>query len=142
MGTAGRGKKRLRALAKWHFCEGDAGARYCQLTCEAGKNGRCRDEETGAPTCPYEKHEPQTDDGEELWDLISGIGTQIIPMTVPTPEGFATRPAGLNFTSILMLGAARHVDMPMLAEILPLIEGSVIHPSDGFDEGGDDDGDA
>lgn len=63
-------------------------------------------------------------------------------MTVPTPEGFATKPAGLNFTSILMLGAARGVDMAMLAEILPLVEGSVIHPSDGFDEGGDDDGDA
>jgi len=32
--------------------------------------------------------------------------------------------------------------MPMLAAVLPLIEGSVVNPSDGFDEGGDEDGDA
>lgn len=62
-------------------------------------------------------------------------------MIVPTPDGFTTRPMGLNFTPIMLMGAARSVDMPMLAEILPLIEGSVINPTDGFAEEGDGDDD-
>lgn len=61
-------------------------------------------------------------------------------MIVPTPEGFATRPIGLNFTPIMMMGAARGLDLAMLAELLPLIEPAVINPSDNLDmEGNDDD---
>ena len=142
MGAAGCGKKRLCALAKWHFSGGDAGAQYCKLSCDAGKNGRCRDEATGAPICDYEKHAPQTDAGEEVWDLITGIGNQVIPATIPTPDGFTTRAIGLNFAPIMMLGAARGVDMRLLAEILPLIEGHVINPSEDLEDQGDDDGDA
>lgn len=63
-------------------------------------------------------------------------------IVVPTPEGFTTRPVGLDFTAVMLTGAAAGVDMPLLAAVLPLIEGSVVNPSDGFDEGGDDDGDA
>jgi hypothetical protein len=63
-------------------------------------------------------------------------------MVVPTPEGFTTRPIGLNFTPIMMMGAARGVDMPMLAEILPLVEGHVINPSDGIENEGDGNDDA
>jgi len=61
-------------------------------------------------------------------------------MIVPTPEGFATRPLGLNFTPIMMMGAARGVDLVMLAELLPLIEPAVINPPDDLElEGNDDD---
>jgi hypothetical protein len=62
-------------------------------------------------------------------------------MIVPTPDGFTTRPVGLDFTAVMLTGAAAGVDLPMLAAVLPLIEGSVINPSDGFEEEGDDDDD-
>lgn len=59
-------------------------------------------------------------------------------MTIATPEGVTTRPVGLDYTAILLAGAARRADMPLLAEILPLIEPLVLDPDP---SGGDDDDD-
>lgn len=54
-----------------------------------------------------------------------------------------SRPVGLDFGAVMALGAGRGVDQALLAEILPRIEGAIVHPNDGMvddDEGepGDD----
>lgn len=68
--------------------------------------------------------------------MIAGIGSQIRPAVIPTPDGFTTRPLGLDFGAIMMMGGARGVDTAMLAEILPRIEAAVLSPpdSDAYDE--------
>lgn len=75
--------------------------------------------------------------------MIAGSGSQIRPAVIPTPDGFTTRPLGLDFGAIMMMGAARGVDTAMLAEILPRIEGAVLNPPDpdAYEEETDD-GDA
>ncbi|MDR6128788.1 hypothetical protein QE361_003198 [Sphingomonas sp. SORGH_AS802] len=55
-----------------------------------------------------------------------------------------SRPVGLDFGAVMALGAGRGVDQALLAEILPRIEGAIVHPDDGMgdeEEGepGDDD---
>jgi hypothetical protein len=54
-----------------------------------------------------------------------------------------SRPVGLDFGAAMALGAGRGVDLALLAEILPRIEGAIVHPDDGMDdeegEPGDDD---
>jgi hypothetical protein len=49
-----------------------------------------------------------------------------------------TRPVGVDFGAVLMLGAARGVDMALLADVLPRVEAAIITPSDGVE--GDRDG--
>ncbi len=72
--------------------------------------------------------------------MIAGVGSQIRPAVIPTPDGFTTRPLGLDFGAIMMLGAARGADTAMLAEILPRIEAAVLDPPDpgAYDEEADD----
>jgi hypothetical protein len=55
---AGRGKKRLRALADWSFGGGDG---YC-----AACAGPC-------PDCPARLNRPQTVEGWQVWDLVSAL---------------------------------------------------------------------
>ena len=74
--------------------------------------------------------------------MIAGAGSQIRPAIIPTAEGFVTRPIGLDFGAIMMVGAARGADLTMLAEILPRIEAAVLNPPDTFDEEADDDDDS
>jgi len=73
--------------------------------------------------------------------VIAGSGSQIRPAVIPTPDGFTTRPLGLDFGAIMMMGAARGVDTAMLSEILPRIESAVLNPPDpdAYDEEADDD---
>jgi hypothetical protein len=55
-----------------------------------------------------------------------------------------SRPVGLDFGAVMALGAGRGVDQALLAEILPRIEGAIVHPDDGTDtqdEGEAGDGD-
>lgn len=56
-------------------------------------------------------------------------------MVVPTPEGFTTRPVGLDFGAIMMMADAGGHDAAMLTEILPRIEAAIINPPEGFGEG-------
>jgi hypothetical protein len=46
----------------------------------------------------------------------------------------ATRPVGLDFTAVMLAGMGAGVDLPMLVELLPLIEDAVLNPEA---EGGD-----
>jgi hypothetical protein len=67
---AARGKKRIVRLAEWHFGGGDAGQRYCQLSCKRKRKGRCEE-------CPYKAHALQTDDGEGVWQVLTACQRQL-----------------------------------------------------------------
>ena len=54
--AAGRGKKRLRALADWHFGGGD---RYCAACAQA------------CPDCPARLNRPADLEGWQVWDLVA-----------------------------------------------------------------------
>ena len=60
--AAGCGKKRLRALADWHFGGGD---RYCAACGQA------------CPDCPARLNRPETCDGWQVWDLALRLGGQL-----------------------------------------------------------------
>jgi hypothetical protein len=68
--------------------------------------------------------------------LIKDVGSQLRLATIPTPDGVITRPVGLDFGAVMMMGAARQVDVATLAEILPRIEAAIVNP-DEFGEGDD-----
>ncbi|HKK36863.1 MAG TPA: hypothetical protein VJ994_11275, partial [Paracoccaceae bacterium] len=93
---AGRGRKRLRALAEWRYGGGD---RYC-----AACPRRCAD-------CPEVLNRPLTDEGWEVWDLAGRLGGQVraIPRAV----------LGWDMGSALDLAEALGVDTQAAAELLP-----------------------
>lgn len=111
MGPGGQGKKRIVALAKWHFDGGDAGEDYCRLSC-GGEDRRCE-------ACPYAKEEPQTDAGEVVWDCVARLGGQIRI----GPQG---TPFALDYAAALSLGQAMGADMGLLADVLPGVEGAIL----------------
>jgi len=67
-------KKRLRALADWHFSGGD---RYCEA-CESLEayeaRGACK---VPCPECPQKMNRPQTFEGAQVWDLVGRLGGQL-----------------------------------------------------------------
>ena len=130
MGRSGTGKKRLRRLAEWHFHGGDAGQQYCRWTCQAESQGRCEpDPETGEGGCPYLQHEPETDEGEAVWEVIIACGSQLRVGGMGTP--FA-----LDYGAVMMVGQARSVDTGLLAEVLPDAERAILaahHDDDAAD---------
>ena len=124
MGAAGRGKKRIRALVRWHFGEGDAGHDYCNLSCAGAETEgqRCK-------ACPYRKEEPRSDAGESVWDVITRLGGQL--RVAPMGGVF-----GLDYGAALALGTALSADMELLAEILPDVEAALVRRANG--DGSDD----
>ncbi|WP_449325407.1 DUF7697 family protein [Sphingomonas hylomeconis] len=46
------------------------------------------------------------------------------------PDGAVTRPIGLDYSAVMMIGAARSADLEMLAEILPRVEAAIVNPAD------------
>ena len=66
--------------------------------------------------------------------MISGIGSQVRLVTITSMAGSETRPIGLDFGAVMMMGAARGVDLRLLSEILPRIEAAIIAPADEQDQ--------
>ena len=100
---AGCGKKRLRALADWHFGGGD---RYCAACGQA------------CPDCPARLNRPQTHDGWQVWDLALRLGGQlrVIPGAV----------IGWDMGAALALAAALGIAPMAAAELLPEIEAVMV----------------
>lgn len=134
LGAAGVGKKRIIALARWHFDSGDGGEDYCRLSCEAGEDGRPEGHRCEA--CPYRKHAPQTDDGEAVWEVVGAIGNQLRVAGMGAVYG-------LDFGAALALGQAFGAPSELLADVLPAVETVLVRRASGagMDEG-DELGDA
>ena len=101
--AAGRGKKRLRALADWHFGGGD---RYCAACAQA------------CPDCPARLNRPETCEGWQVWDLALRLGGQlrVIPGAV----------IGWDLGAALALAAALGIAPLAAAELLPEIEAVMV----------------
>ena len=101
--AAGCGKKRLRALADWHFGGGD---RYCAACGKA------------CPDCPARLNRPETHDGWQVWDLALRLGGQlrVIPGAV----------IGWDMGAALALAAALGIEPMAAAELLPEIEAVMV----------------
>ena len=97
------GKKRLRALAEWHFGGGD---RYCAA---------CRQ---ACPDCPARVSRPLTLEGWQVWDLALRLGGQLRP--VPGAV------LGWDMGAALALAAALGVVPMAAAELLPEIEAAMV----------------
>ena len=101
--AAGCGKKRLRALADWHFGGGD---RYCAACAQA------------CPDCPARLNRPATWEGWQVWDLALRLGGQlrVIPGAV----------IGWDMGAALALAAALGIAPLAAAELLPEIEAVMV----------------
>jgi hypothetical protein len=80
----------------------------------------------------------QSVEAEEVWDVIADCGSQLrfagtMSQAIPT---------GLDFGAIMSIGAARGVDLALLSEALPEVEGFIVGAwmPDDPDQGGFDDG--
>ena len=93
----------MSARAEWHFGGGPA---YC-----AACPGRC-------PECPYERDQPATAEGWEVWDLLERCTGQLRM----GPAG----PVGLDFGAVFLMGDALGVSQPALAELLPAAEAGLM----------------
>jgi hypothetical protein len=100
---AGRRKKRLIALAEWHFGGGDGYCAACGATCAE---------------CPYVLHAPRTFEGAAAWEAIRRAAGQ-----VRTAEG---RVYALDLGAVLLLADAMGALNPLLVETLPEIESIVV----------------
>ena len=96
-------KKRLRALADWHFGGGDRYCAACASTC---------------PDCPARLNRPQTLDGWQVWDLALRLGGQlrIVPGAV----------IGWDLGAALALASALGIAPLVAAELLPEIEAVMV----------------
>ena len=103
----GGGKKRLRALADWHF---GGGAGYC-AACE----GPC-------PDCPARREQPLSDEGWRIWDLVLRLGGQLRLAPGPGPATVI----GWDMTAALGLGAALGIAPRLVADALPEIEAVMV----------------
>jgi hypothetical protein len=101
--AAGRGKKRLRALADWYFGGGD---RYCATCAQA------------CPDCPARLNRPETFEGWQVWDLALRLCGQlrVIPGAV----------IGWDMGAALSLAAALGIEPLAAAELLPEIEAVMV----------------
>jgi hypothetical protein len=88
--------------------------------------------------CAYRRHELQTVEGDEVWDVIADCGSQLrfagtMSQAIPT---------GLDFGAVLSIGTARGVDLALLSDVLPEIEGFIVGAwlPDDPDEGVNEDG--
>jgi hypothetical protein len=101
--AAGRGKKRLCALADWHFSGGDS---YCQAC------------ETQCAYCPARLNQPLSYDGWQVWDLVGRLGGQMRVV------GKAV--LGWDIGAALALGHALGLNPMVLAELLPELEAVMV----------------
>ena len=117
-GAAKRGKKRIRALCRWHFQPG-GGPEYCRacaedrLPCsygEAGANG-C--------LCPYREHALISRQEHEAWYVLLACQGQLHL----APSGYVI---GIDMGAALTLATARGHDLKVLSELLPAAEAGLV----------------
>ena len=58
--------------------------------------------------------------------------------SISGPMGAVTQPVGVDYGALMLVGAARGVDLPMLADVLPRIEAAIINPAEGVEDEGED----
>jgi hypothetical protein len=104
---AGSGKKRLIALADWHFGGGES---YC-AACE----GAC-------PDCPARLNHPETPEGWQVWDLVQRLTGQL---RVVGGMG-ATVVIGWDMNAALAMARALGVSPLIAAECLSEIEAVMV----------------
>ena len=117
-GAAERGKKRLRALCRWHFQPG-GGPEYCRacrdddLPCARGEPG------ADGRLCPYREHALISQQEHEAWDVLLACQGQLRL----APSGHVI---GIDISTALRLGAARGCDRAVLSELLPAAEAGMV----------------
>jgi hypothetical protein len=117
-GAAERGKKRVRALCRWHFQPG-AGPDYCRACKEEGLP--CTRGEPGADgqLCPYREHALISRQEHEAWDVLLACQGQLRL----APSG---QVVGIDMDAALGLAAARGYDLEVLSELLPAAEAGLV----------------
>src|SRR5918994_345862 len=117
-GVAERGKKRLRALCRWHFQPG-GGPEYCRACADDGL--RCARGEPGADgqLCPYREHALITRQEHEAWEVLLACQGQLRL----APSGHVI---GIDIDAALKIGAARGHDLAVLSELLPAAEAGLV----------------
>jgi hypothetical protein len=112
--TAERGKKRMRALCRWHFQRG-GGPEYCRacredgLPCARGEPG------AGGRLCPYREHDLISRQEHEAWEVLLTCQGQVRL----SPSGHVV---GVDMDAALKIGAARGHELAVLTELLPAAE--------------------
>jgi hypothetical protein len=99
----GRGKKRLIALAEWHFGGGEGYCAACPDTCAA---------------CPYLEHAPQTADGIAAWAVLKRAAGQV--------RAVMGGVYAVDFAAVLLLADAMGALNTLLVELLPEIEPIIV----------------
>jgi hypothetical protein len=99
----GRRKKRLIALAEWHFGGGESYCAACPDTCGA---------------CPYLEHAPQTADGIAAWAVLKRAAGQV--------RAVMGGVYAVDFMAVLMLADAMGALTPLLVELLPEVEPIIV----------------
>jgi hypothetical protein len=117
-GAAERGKKRIRALCRWHFQPG-GGPEYCRacrdddLPCARGEPG------ADGRFCPYREHALISHQEYETWDVLLACQGQLRL----APSGHVI---GSDMGAALGLAAARGCDLAVLAELVPAAEAGLV----------------
>jgi hypothetical protein len=78
---------------------------------------------TGGAVCAYVEHEPQTDIGWQVWDLLLRCHGQL--------RFAGNRVVGLDMAGALALGDGLGYDRRAMAELLPAAEAGLIAGLDG-----------
>jgi hypothetical protein len=113
-----RGKKRIRALCRWHFQPG-GGPEYCNacrdddLPCARGELG------ADGRLCPYREHALISQQEHEGWDVVLSCQGQLRL----APSGYVV---GIDMDAPLGLAAARGCDLAVLSELLPAAEAGLV----------------
>lgn len=106
-------KKRIVALAEWHFGGGPA---YCDACPER------REDDGDCPVCPYRENEPRSLNGERVWTAIRACQGQL-------RVGMAGA-YGLDFPAVIQTAALGGPMSPLcallLSEVLPAAEQAIV----------------
>jgi hypothetical protein len=112
------GKKRMRALCRWHFQPG-GGPEYCRacrdngLPCARGERG------ADGQRCPYREHALISAQEHEAWDVLLACQGQIRL----TPSGHVM---GIDMDAALRMAEARACDLAAISELLPVAEAGLV----------------
>ena len=115
-GAAERGKKRIRALCRWHFQSG-GGPKYCRACKEEGLP--CARGAPGADgrLCPYREHVSTQE--HEIWEVLLACQGQLRL----APSGHVI---GIDADAALSLATTRGYDFAALSELLPAAETGLV----------------
>ncbi|MGT2515658.1 DUF7697 family protein [Sphingomonas panni] len=105
---------------------GDAGGRYCQLSCSAGgdRPKRCEG-------CPYRTEEAETEIADGVWEVLTACERQL-------RVAGTGRPFALDYGAVMAVGTAMDADLGLLADVLPAAEAAIVSNLVGDDDAGDE----